>query len=180
MKGSVAIGQVLQQRNDEGKCCDWTIIEREVLRLDKYMKGSVAIRKIEGKCCDWTITKGKCCDWTNIGRELLPIEQISEGKVAIRQYGREVLRLDNYLKGSVAIGQIYESVAIGQISEGKCCEWTNIEGDCDRTKIGREVLRIDKSKGKCCDWTDIGREALRFDKHRKGSVAIRQISEGKC
>ena len=58
------------------------------------------------------------------------------------------------------------SVAIGQISEGKCCDWTN---------IGREVLPIGQiSEGKCCDWTIIGREVLRLDNYLKGSVAIGQ------
>ena len=79
-KGSVAIG----------------IIEKEVLRLDKYMKASVAIGQIY---------EGKCCDWTNIGREVLRLDNLSEGKcLRLDIYiGNEVLRLDNYLR-SVPIG----------------------------------------------------------------------------
>ena len=67
---------------------------------------------------------------------------------------------------------------LDKLSEGKCCDSTN---------IGREVLRLDiLSKGKCCSiWTiigrkllrltDIGREVLRLDNYRKGSVAIGEL-----
>ena len=81
-KGSVAIGQLFK-----GKCCDWTNIEREMFRIDKYgrevlqldkyrkgsvgldnyLKGSVAIGQIwKGSVAIGQISEGKCCDWTII------------------------------------------------------------------------------------------------------------------
>ena len=89
-KGSVPIGQIsggnFIGQLSEGKCS----------AIGQILKGSVAIGQIsEGKCCDWKISEGK-----------FAIGQILEGKCCDWKYRREVLRLDNYRKGSVAIGQI--------------------------------------------------------------------------
>ena len=59
------------------------------------------------------------------------------------------------------------SVAIGQLSEGKCCDWTIYrKGSVPIGKDMKGSVAIGQiSEGKCCDWTNIGREVLRLDNY---------------